>query len=328
MNPLIQHLKQYIDKVLGIKIRHEAWKESHYLPFFLRAEYEFHAISLMNTDVIALFDESNKEKTPAVIARHIQRIREKHDKPVVYVRESVTSYNRKRLIEHKVPFIVPHNQLYLPDLGLDLREYFRQVRSEKSWLSPASRAIFLYSLLHADPQPEFTTAQLAGHFGYSPMTFSRAFDQLADAQLGEITKKGKFRKLVFRKQKRELWHDALSRLRSPVIKTGWVPENAVPENAKESGITALARYSMLAAPENLEYAVSNKELKAYERDISRLTTPYPDSGSAKLEYWMYAPRMLSKQNHVDPLSLYLSLKDSEDERIQGGLDIMMEQLPW
>jgi hypothetical protein len=30
------------------------------------------------------------------------------------------------LIEQKVSFIVPGNQLYLPDLGLDLREYFRQ----------------------------------------------------------------------------------------------------------------------------------------------------------------------------------------------------------
>ncbi len=45
-------------------------------------------------------------------------------------------------IAQKVPFIVPGNQLYLPDLGLDLREYFRQRmtfwNTNQSNLRPAS----------------------------------------------------------------------------------------------------------------------------------------------------------------------------------------------
>ena len=45
---------------------------------------------------------------------------------MVYVTGALASYERKRLIEQKVPFMVPGNQLYLPDLGIDLREYFRQ----------------------------------------------------------------------------------------------------------------------------------------------------------------------------------------------------------
>ena len=45
----------------------------------------------------------------------------------------MASYERKRLIEQKVPSIVPGNQLYLPDLGLDLREYFRRRALDVGW---------------------------------------------------------------------------------------------------------------------------------------------------------------------------------------------------
>lgn len=40
--------------------------------------------------------------------------------PVVYVTTTLASYERKRLVQQKVPFIVPGNQLYLPELAIDL----------------------------------------------------------------------------------------------------------------------------------------------------------------------------------------------------------------
>ena len=49
---------------------------------------------------------------------------------------------------------------------------------------------------------------------------------------------------------------------------------------------------------------------------------------ARIETWKYAPALLSDGNAVDPLSLYLSLKDSPDERVQSELADMMENVPW
>jgi len=49
-------------------------------------------------------------------------IQTKQKDDVVYVRTRMTAFNRKRLIEQKVPFIVPGNQMYLPTLAIDLRE--------------------------------------------------------------------------------------------------------------------------------------------------------------------------------------------------------------
>ena len=62
--------------------------------------------------------------------------------PVVYVTRTFAPYECKRLIEQKVPFLVPGNQRYLPDLGIDLREHFRKPTvAAHTALSPATRFI-------------------------------------------------------------------------------------------------------------------------------------------------------------------------------------------
>jgi hypothetical protein len=48
-----------------------------------------------------------------------------------------------------------------------------------------------------------------------------------------------------------------------------------------------------------------------------------------VEQWRYAPALLSaNRESVDPLSLYLSLRESPDERVQGALNEMQEALQW
>jgi hypothetical protein len=51
-------------------------------------------------------------------------------------------------------------------------------------------------------------------------------------------------------------------------------------------------------------------------------------GENVIEIWRYNPSILSKSGIVDRLSLYLSLKDSKDERIQIELDNMINEIKW
>jgi hypothetical protein len=48
----------------------------------------------------------------------------------------------------------------------------------------------------------------------------------------------------------------------------------------------------------------------------------------KVEVWKYAPSLLSGNEYVDRLSLYLSLRDNEDERIQIECDTLIEEMKW
>ena len=44
--------------------------------------------------------------------------------------------------------------------------------------------------------------------------------------------------------------------------------------------------------------------------------------------WRYDPTLLSEEDVADRLSLYLSLKDNPDERIEGALRELMEGIRW
>ena len=50
--------------------------------------------------------------------------------------------------------------------------------------------------------------------------------------------------------------------------------------------------------------------------------------NAEVEVWRYDPALLADGPDVDPLSLFLSLRNSPDERVQAELDDMMKGLSW
>jgi 2,3-bisphosphoglycerate-independent phosphoglycerate mutase len=55
-------------------------------------------------------------------------------------------------------------------------------------------------------------------------------------------------------------------------------------------------------------------------------------GKYCIEVWKYSPVALTKgvtkQNNVDPLSLYLSLRENKDERIEMALEKIIENYIW
>ena len=90
------------------------------------------------------------EQKPLSAKKHIFLVHEKWNGEIVYLNNTITAYNRKRLIEQKVPFTVPDNKMYLPFLGMDLRDHFRKLHSARVKFSPSTqedkiRSISLYS---------------------------------------------------------------------------------------------------------------------------------------------------------------------------------------
>jgi len=47
-----------------------------------------------------------------------------------------------------------------------------------------------------------------------------------------------------------------------------------------------------------------------------------------VQVWRYEPGMQVKEKTVDPLSLWLSLRDNRDDRIQMALDEIEEKFLW
>lgn len=144
MRMLLSNLKQYIHDTLAVSITSEKWSESKLLPFFLQDSYVFYRLQFLGQNCLMMADTRDQEESPAVIRKHMDQVRAKWDGEVIYVRDRVTAYNRKRLIEHNLPFIVPGNQLYLPMLAIDLREHFRRQRKISDYFYPSTQALVLH----------------------------------------------------------------------------------------------------------------------------------------------------------------------------------------
>lgn len=95
-------------------------------------------------------------------------------------------------------------------------------------------------------------------------------------------------------------------------------------------MTALAGFSDLVPPENPVYAVGQEEWKRMkrERGLVPLSSSERVDGSSEVQIWRYPPGMLTAEGTVDRLSLYLSLRDTKDERIEMALETMMEGIEW
>lgn len=329
---LVQSFKDYLQETLGIQAQPSPWTNAKTLPFLLRDKYEYFVTPFLSTKCLLMVPKGNNEETPAAIRKHWEMTKKNWSGQAIYVPQKISSFNRKRLIDQKVDFIVPGNQLYLPDLAMDIREHFRQDHFEKEKFSPATQVIVLAELIDPFKEPR-NGNQLANAFlPYSLMTITRALNEIEKSGIGIVQTKGRERKLIFELSKKDLWDKALPFLQSPIKKQVY----AYDANLKlgpdkiESGLTALAHYSDLVEPSHKTYAFSLLQFKSIERNNDLLALTHPDSEAACLEIWSYDPKRLSRDGKADPFSLYLSLfkEKEEDERVHQALEKMIKNSLW
>jgi len=323
----LHELEGYVHDALGVSVTPRPWSGADRLPHFLKERYKFAQAELLGLDALLVIDINPEEQSPATVRKHLEMLQTKQHANLIYVRARVTAYNRKRLVEQKVPFIVPGNQMYLPMLAIDLREHFRKIREESPTFSPSTQVVVLYALLR-DGGQVLIPAELAPRLGYSAMTMTRAFDELETANLAEVTTSGRERCLRFSEDRREIWERAQSFLRSPVNKRLFIRRTEGGQPAIRSGLTALAHYSMLAPPTHTVYALSREDWKALRSLHKIIEVPAQDSDGSEIEVWWYPPAPFAEHGIVDRFSLYLSLRDDHDERTEAALEEMMENFKW
>jgi len=327
VRPDFEELERYVHDALGVSVKPTPWSGADHLPHFLKERYRFAQAELLGLPVLLVIDIHSEEQPPAMVRKHLEMLQTKQHADLIYVRAQVTAYNRKRLIEQKVPFIVPGNQMYLPMLAIDLREHFRRIREESPTFSPSTQVVVLYTLLRDAGQVLIPT-EMAPRLGYSTMTMTRAFDELETASIAEVTIRGRERCLRFNGGRREIWEKAQSFLRSPVNKRLFIRRIEGIEDAVRAGLTALAHNSMLAAPAYATYALSREDWKALRKRHKIIEVPAQDPDACEIEVWWYPPALFAEDGIVDRLSLYLSLKATHDERIETALEEMMEKIKW
>lgn len=321
-------VQRYLHETLGVALpKYQPWERRDELPYFLHDAFDFWKVELLGRTVLIAMDRSRDKPSISDIRLRMDKVNSVAGHPTVYVTETLASYERKRLIEQKVPFIVPGNQLYLPDLGLDLREYFRQrPRSVQSPISPSAQAMLITALLRPHWDPEWHPSEAATRLGYTSMTLSRAVRELTATGIASARKVGRSQYLHLDFPAQETWDRVTPMLRSPTQRTIWIRQEFFTDLSKRlAGLSALAHYSMLAEPQQPVYAVNRAEWNALNASAE---SDDPMSGYVECELWNYSPALQQNSETVDPFSLMLSLQESTDERVQGALDELKERLPW
>jgi HD superfamily phosphohydrolase len=198
-------------------------------------------------------------------------------------------------------------------------------------LLPSAQLILLYQILHKeDNLSQYTFKELAEKFQYTQMGITKAIENLKRLAIVEVVGT-KEKNIVFQNELQDLWKNIEKYLINPVLKTVYVDEKPTLK-MYGSNATALEEYSNMN-PSKLEYFALEKT-KFYELEKSnQLVNLNDESGNYALEVWKYNPELITKgitkKNNVDPLSLYISLKEGFiDERTDMALDQIIEKYVW
>lgn len=324
----------YLSDVLGVALTAaKPWDAEAQLPLMLAKRFEFQSVALAGHEVLLARGRLDDGASWDDLRVALVRVESVVARPVALVLDGIGAYDRRRLIELKLPFIVPGAQLYLPDLGMDLREQVRSARiaPTPTVLQPVSQAL-LIAALHRQPWEALVSAsEIGAELGYSAMSASRAARELAGAGLATLHRTGRTQQLAFSATPEAVWQQARGLMRSPIIKSVWVRAISVSPagraRMREAGLSALAHRSMLTPPRWPEWAVQQQDWRtAVMADVEVL--PRPEPGAELLQIWSTPVGLDRSVPTVDGLSLTLALQHDPDERVQAALDELKEQLPW
>jgi len=326
----MERLKKYLFNLLGkdIKINPVNKEEFEMLPYYITNAFTFHRTRLYGKKLL-LLQINDADFQIGQIKKQLDQVTKVFQEPIVLVTDTIRPMNKKRLMENSIQFIIPGSQLFLPGLLIDIKEDFsrRGYLRKTEKLTPSAQYIVLFRILHRyEKLEQFSFKELANKLGYSAMAITKAVATLEQLELCTVV--GTKQKYIqFEDPPNELWGKATPYFINPVFKTVFADE--LPKvNLMKSNIMALPEYTDLA-PGNQEYYAIEKTNFYNLQMNGELANQNEYEGRYCLEVWKYNPNTLSEgitqESNVDPLSLFISLKDMQDERIEMARDQIIEK---
>ncbi|MBK6414991.1 MAG: hypothetical protein EBR34_14995 [Sphingomonadaceae bacterium] len=235
---------------------------------------------------------------------------------------------RRQMVDRKIGFIASGAQLYVPEAFLDLRERAPAFAiASAASISPTTQFLLL-AIMQGRGLGDLNLTELADDLGVSIMSISRTLDELEALQLAKAHHVGRQRRLHMLLRGQKLWEAVQAQLQSPVRKVRVVYAQDGEKIGPLAGTSALARYTMLAPPRTETRAILAASWKSLAvADTLRPATAFDDE-RIEVQTWTYDPRILARNGVIDPLSLYLSVRGSPDERVAQAAEELLEPFEW
>lgn len=281
---------------------------------------DFHGVAL-------LFAEPQGEVgAPRSLAITANQMSEKFGLPVVFLLSECPAYERQRLIDKNVYFVVSDKYAHLPMLVAN--ERMRKTKQAKK-LSPVAQYLLLFHL-QVESLEGKTLRDIGNKVPYSYPSIALGITYLADLGVCEKVADGPKQKVIhFAEEGRRLWDKVQTMLIDPVEARMYCDEFKSDMRFPICSINALAHYTMLNPDPERMIMMSSKQLKEFE-ETGALVRPNEFDGDIMIEVWKYPPVSNEAANAVwvDKLSLAISLKRDNDPRVEKEVERLINELEW
>ena len=297
-----------------------------HLPIVFHKKYEFMQL-IINGEKFLLI----KEKRTGSLENFVKQakgIQKQTGLAVILVFNKLSDVQKKQLLQIAVPYLDYHENIYFPYLGFLFSKVENEVEVDKKLTSTEQK--ILISLLLDSSTFEINIEEISCLTDLSIPSLYRIFKNFKDR--GWLTNKNK--SYHFAKTKAQIFNEAKKFLKNPIHNTVLISEDdfqRITQNVdlKLSNTKALSTISILADNDEYgTYALSKKQFKKIEESFQQHIFQ-----GHKIEIWDYEPihfnylkeECLRDESNgesalIDPISLYLILKDDEDPRIEEEVE--------
>lgn len=302
-------------KILGLDIEEKPFEYEKELPLYIRGNYTCSKVSAADFDFILMKPEGSMG-TAESMRKHLATVQKICGMPAAINPDHISAYRRNSFLEHRVPFIT-EKQIFLPFLGAYL-EKCSEADVKPDNLTAAAQVALIRWLL--EPSERIRVKDLMEGLGYTTMTESRVAKQLSSTDCFDLEKDGVANVIVSKYPAKETFERMREIMTSPVDAAGYI-DLPTDWDVTIAGTEALSERTMANPDKVHTYAVFGADRKALRNEL------VDPEKQAYIEIWKYDPKfLLWKDGFADPVSIALSLQDTEDERIEAAVDEMLKAL--
>ena len=282
--------------------------------------FNFFATNYKGCEFILLAPKKKDRYTPMQYSNISKRISDTLGKPIAFLFDDLIYYERNRMLSRGVYFIVSNKYAFLPFLIINART--AEV-SEKSSLTPVAQYILFYHLQIMSLDGK-TYKDIEKFVPYKYITITRAIKVLEQFSLCELRRVADGPITVhFTADERELWNKAQPYLINPIKEVWYCDDIRADNELCVCSYNALAHYTSLN-PDHTQMFAFEKEPFKEMKNCNLLYGLNKMDGYIKIEVWEYPP--IGPKKVVDKLSLYMTLKNDSDARVENELEIMINEL--
>ena len=281
---------------------------------------EFHGMPLL------FAEPKGKVATPRCLSVTANNLTSLLQLPIVFLLPACPAYERQRLIDKDVYFVVSEKYVHLPMLLAN--ERVRKTKQAKT-LTPVAQYLLLYHLQIGSIEG-MAARDIEDKIPYSYASITLGLTCLEDLGLCKKVAEASKRKVIhFDMKGMNLWEQAQPFLVNPVEERIYCDGLLSDDSFPECGINALAHYTRLNPDPERTIMMSVKQLRNF-KSSEALVRPNEFDGNIIIEAWKYPPVTATgvKAEWVDKLSLAISLREDEDPRVEGEVERLMNETEW